>query len=236
MTITAAQLPETSVYAILDRYNDYYNNGLLGAATPGPATTINQMGKYRITKSHIGYTIDVLSVNKWVTMYTFGNNRALACSTFDRLTNSAPPTPALPDSGYYCGTLQVVYPDGYTLTLGSCLCRAGALALLSNWYLTKFTPYNHSRADFIEYLPFYNGQPLDYSNESWLAWWKEQPAGSRSERGSARVDYASLMFLFFVLVILAFVVIDFSPLASQVGNAEIPVANFDKFNSLFHLW
>jgi hypothetical protein len=142
--------------------------------------------------------------------------------------------PALPDSGYYCGTLQVVH--GYTLTLGSCLSREGALALLKNWYLANLMPYNHSRADLALHPAFYDGEPLDYSNEPWLAWWKDQPAGSRSERGSARVDYGFILFLFFILAILCFVAIDFLPIAARVPSAEIPVANFDKFNSLFHLW
>jgi hypothetical protein len=84
--------------------------------------------------------------------------------------SAAPITPALPDSGYYCGTLQVVH--GYTLTLGSCLSREGALALLKNWYLANLMPYNHSRADLALYPAFFDGEPLDYSDQPWLAWWK----------------------------------------------------------------
>jgi hypothetical protein len=151
---------------------------------------------------------------------------------------SAPLSPALPDSGYYCGTLQVIDTSwkNHTLTLGSCLSREGAIALLSNWYLANLMPYNHSRADLATCPAFYNGEPLDYSNESWLSWWKEQPAGSRSECGATRVDFGVILFIFFILAILAFVAVDFLPTAARVPSAEIPPANFELFNQYVHLW
>jgi hypothetical protein len=151
------------------------------------------------------------------------------------MTNTAPLSPALPDSGYYCGTLQVVYPSGYTLTLGSCLSLPGALADLKHWYLGTLPPCKHSRADLAAYPAFFDGEPLDYSNESWLLWWKEQPAHS-SETGAARVDFGVILFIFFILAILAFVAIDFLPAAARVPSMDIPAANFEAFNSLFHLW
>jgi hypothetical protein len=147
-------------------------------------------------------------------------------------------TPTLPDSGYYCGTLQIIDTtwNNHTFTLGSCLHREGALCELRDWYLSRCTPYNHSRADLALYPAFYDGQPLDYSNESWLSWWKEQPAGSRSELGAARVDYGVILFMFFILAILAFVAIDFLPVAAHVPSMDIPAENFELVNNLFHLW
>jgi hypothetical protein len=52
----------------------------------------------------------------------------------------------------------------------------------------------------------------------------------------SKVDFAALLFLLFVLAILFFVAIDFLPAAARVPSMDIPAANFDKFNSLFHLW
>jgi hypothetical protein len=153
------------------------------------------------------------------------------------MTETAPLTPALPDSGYYCGTLQIIDTPwkNHTLTLGSCLSREGALALLKSWYLANLMPYNHSRADLAQYPAFYNGEPLDYSNEPWLLWWREQPAHT-SETGAARMDYAFLLFFLFILAILFFVAYDFLPVAARVPSAEIPAANFELFNHYIHLW
>jgi hypothetical protein len=62
----------------------------------------------------------------------------------------------------------------------------------------------------------------------------DKPA--RFERGSARVDYGFILFLFFILAILLFVAIDFLPVAARVPSMDIPAANFEAFNNLFHLW
>jgi hypothetical protein len=61
-------------------------------------------------------------------------------------------------------------------------------------------------------------------------------SSASSERGAARVDYATILFLFFILAILAFVAIDFLPAAARVPSMDIPAANFELVNNLFHLW
>jgi hypothetical protein len=65
--------------------------------------------------------------------------------------------------------------------------------------------------------------------------WREY-TGDTSERGAARVDYGFILFLFFILAILCFVAYDFLPIAARVPSMDIPAANFDLVNSLFHLW
>jgi hypothetical protein len=52
----------------------------------------------------------------------------------------------------------------------------------------------------------------------------------------SKVDFGVLLFIFFILAILAFVAIDFLPAAARVPSMDIPAANFDLANSLFHLW
>jgi hypothetical protein len=52
----------------------------------------------------------------------------------------------------------------------------------------------------------------------------------------SKVDFGVLLFIFFILAILAFVAIDFLPTAARVPSMDIPAANFDLFNNLFHLW
>jgi hypothetical protein len=49
-------------------------------------------------------------------------------------------------------------------------------------------------------------------------------------------NYATILFIFFILAILAFVAIDFLPAAARVPSMDIPAANFELFNQYVHLW
>lgn len=82
-------------------------------------------------------------------------------------------TPALPEWGYYNNTLQVIDYEGHTLTLDSCLSSIdSAFCHLRDWFVANYAPHSYSRAEILEVPAFYNGQPLDITDQSWVTWWK----------------------------------------------------------------